>query len=72
MQQCSTCEQGIIHKVRIKLNGKIAFLCDECDAFWLDKDNLTHGNGIDFWEYMTNLNLKPYWENLDDLGVDFT
>jgi uncharacterized Zn finger protein len=71
MKQCPTCKQGLIHEVRIKLNNKIAYLCDECDAFWLQKDDLVHGKEVDFWVYMQDLGLQPYWDNLDDLGTNF-
>lgn len=51
---CPKCEEGTIVKVKLKKNGKVAYLCDFCERTWFEGENIgkdpghtlsTHQNG---------------------------
>lgn len=64
--QCSVCEQYVINKVKIKKDGEILYICEECDTVWKDEESI--GNTIeeeDFGKYMIKKGLSPYWDELE-------
>lgn len=57
--KCPRCERGTIKKVILKRMGERAYLCDSCEMFWFEKeeirdntghpfDTLTQGNAIEY------------------------
>ena len=61
---CPRCEQGDICKAQIRLNGKIVFLCQECEATWFSAEAIGVDNFVDFGIYMEGLGFPPLWSSL--------
>ncbi|KEH93784.1 hypothetical protein [Clostridium botulinum] len=64
--QCSVCEQYAIDKVKIKKNNDVIYICEECDRFWINKEDISDFNKAEvFEEYMIERGLSPYWDELE-------
>lgn len=55
---CPKCEEGNIIRIKFKDSGRIAFLCDVCEALWFKKGQIDLG---------TKHTLKSYSQE-EDLG----
>ncbi|NEZ50019.1 hypothetical protein FDB54_10395 [Clostridium botulinum] len=63
--QCSVCEQYAIDKVKIKKDGEILYICEECDTVWKCEESIGNTNeGEDFGKYMIKKGLSPYWDEI--------
>lgn len=62
---CPRCKQGNVVEVRIKVNGEIVYLCDECDALWPNSYIILEGNFVDFGLYVNNIGLKGTWDEIE-------
>lgn len=61
---CPRCAQGDICKVQIKLNKKILYVCQECEATWFSVEAIGVEDFVDFGIYMEGLGLQPLWSSL--------
>ncbi|MBF0315708.1 MAG: hypothetical protein HQK50_01890 [Oligoflexia bacterium] len=34
MKKCPVCAQGMIHKIMMKKDGKVYYICHVCDSMW--------------------------------------
>ena len=59
-------------KVRLSLTGDVGFLCDECDALWLDRDSIGATGFIDFETYVRPKGGQGLWSEIDVLERDVT
>jgi len=46
--KCPKCERGTIKKVILKTKGEIAYLCDFCEMFWLEDEEIKKNTGHPF------------------------
>lgn len=60
---CPICEQGLICEVIIKATNEKLYLCEECEALWIN-DSIDSKEVLNFDEYMKKRNLKPIWDEL--------
>ncbi len=61
---CPRCEQGDICKAQIKSNGKLVYVCQECEATWFSAESVGVDAFVDFGTYMEGLGLLPLWSSL--------
>jgi len=55
---CPQCdEQGFVRRIRIIPLKTEAFLCDECDAFWLKKEDISLEKLMDFTTFLESRGL---------------
>ncbi len=65
---CPRCDgQGTVHEVRIRLNGEIARLCDECEALWREGTEVSASSVVDFSTYVRPLGLRGLFEEVEIL-----
>ena len=55
-------------KQEVKKLSKKAFLCDECEALWFEKDNINKLTFVDYGSYMMTVNLLPIFDEIDILS----
>ena len=60
---CPYCEQGVVISARLKKNGKIIHICEECDTVWEGEINLQ--TGVGFETYMMQQGCANSWEELE-------
>ncbi len=61
---CPRCEQGEIVKAQIKSNKNTIYVCEECEAMWLNPRDIGTKPHVDFGCYMKSIDLKPLWSEL--------
>ena len=61
---CPRCNQGFIREVRINALNLDAFLCEECDALWLGRDDIGPTSFVDFTTFMEARGLKGLWSEV--------
>jgi Zn-finger nucleic acid-binding protein len=64
MKICPLCEQGLINEVMIKSTNERIYLCEECEALWLNKQ-INSTEVLNFDDYMKKRNMKPVWDELE-------
>jgi hypothetical protein len=65
---CPVCGQGGVHKVRLlQAGGKIAQLCEECDALWLEEEISDPDQFTRFEEYMDSIGKPASWGDVEIL-----
>ena len=62
---CPYCDQGSVHKVRVKRTGAKLYLCDECDTVWCENEPVTDETGAPFDIIATGLGIEPLWSELE-------
>ncbi|WP_081070687.1 zf-TFIIB domain-containing protein [Burkholderia stagnalis] len=62
---CPRCEQDEILEARIKANGRVIYICPECDATWLSSGEIRSGNFFDYGTYMKSMGLSQLWDELE-------
>ena len=62
---CPRCEQDEIVQARIKVNGRLIYICPECDATWLSSHKISSGNFSDYGTYMKSIGLSQLWDELE-------
>lgn len=60
---CPYCEQGRVIEARIKKNGKVINICEECDTVWEGEIDLLTGMSYD--EFMENQGCEGTWDELE-------
>jgi hypothetical protein len=67
---CNPGGGGEVLRVRIlKLNMEL-WLCDECDALWLDEADIGTDRADAYWHFMEKHGLPPLWSELEVLTRD--
>lgn len=63
---CPRCEQDYLQRVELVRLGRLAILCPECDALWLDEERVgpptREGYGVvwfDYGTFMRNAGREP-------------
>lgn len=67
MLRCPRCNPGgggRILKVRLNALGQEAYICDECDALWLDREHLNVSNFVDYATFMEARGRPGLWSEL--------
>lgn len=65
---CPRCNgQGTVVKATVIEKNLGIYLCDECDATWLDGQTISISNFQDFGEVMNKLGYKGLWSELKDI-----
>ena len=67
LMYCPRCEQGLVVLALIRKTGEPICICDECDAVWVNSENIQKVNFIDYTEFMSERNLDPLWNELEIL-----
>ncbi len=58
--ECETCEEyGDIHKVKLKKDGEVSYVCYECGAMW---DSVKKGLTTSMDEYFKNKSITLKFE----------
>lgn len=53
---CPLCDgNGIISRIRLEPLNKIVYVCDECEATWLDPENICVKTFVDLATYLMQL-----------------
>ena len=60
---CPYCEQGRVIKAKIKKNGRIINICEECDTVWKGEIDLL--TGISFEAFMKKQGYEGIWNELE-------
>lgn len=68
--ECPRCKQGSVLAVKVIKNGRIIYLCDECEAVWFCKDSIEYATFNYFNYYMERLGLPDDWDQLEILDSD--
>ena len=51
--ECPVCDgQGFVRQITLQPINKIVYVCDECEAMWLDPDTISIKNFIDLTTYI--------------------
>ena len=61
---CPRCEQGLVLDVAIPKAQVEAYLCDECEALWLDKATVGAQNFVDYSTFMRAHGGDGLWSEL--------
>ncbi|HTH60314.1 MAG TPA: zf-TFIIB domain-containing protein [Paraburkholderia sp.] len=62
---CPRCKQDEIVEARIKANGRLIYICPECDATWLSNHEISFHNFFDYGTYMQSIGLSQLWDELE-------
>jgi hypothetical protein len=66
---CPRCGQGWVLDVRIVLLNQEAFLCEECEALWFQKEEICRGEFVDFGDFMLRNGGQGLWPELEVRGA---
>lgn len=68
---CPRCDgNGLIYKARLMPLNTIVFMCDECEALWLD--TAIHKNNFqDFTSYVSSQGYTYNQININDIDYDW-
>jgi hypothetical protein len=62
--ECLEGANGYIFKALINTLNSEIYICDECEAVWGKKEDITRGVFREFEEFMKQHNLPPLWNEL--------
>lgn len=62
---CPRCEQDYIVEARISAIGKLIYICPECEAIWLSKNEIHSQGFLDFGTYMNEMGRSQLWDELE-------
>jgi RNase P subunit RPR2 len=62
---CPRCSQGYVITARVRANGAVVFICEECEAIWFCKDRIEYATFNFFNFYMERLGLPVDWRELE-------
>jgi len=66
---CPRCKQGNIYKGEISVKSQDVYICDECDAYWLDSNNISSTTFGNLMELYRKLDLDPLKNHV--IGTDY-
>ncbi|HEX5869385.1 MAG TPA: hypothetical protein VFY65_03155, partial [Longimicrobium sp.] len=61
---CPVCEQGTVREVRLIALDQTGFLCDECDAFWLERSAVGARGYADYGTWMEARGRPGLWSEV--------
>lgn len=65
---CPRCNgQGVIYQALVDDKNLIIYLCDECEATWLDENCINSRYFLDFTTFMRTLGYKGLWSELKQI-----
>ena len=64
---CPYCKQGLTVKAKIKADGAIVYICDECDVVWKGSEPISDQTGRRFDAFAQESLIKPLWDALEIL-----
>lgn len=62
---CPRCEQGEVLCVILKHSGAYAYICDECDALWVNDAEVAKYTWVDFATYMKRFGGRGTWDEFE-------
>ncbi len=65
---CPRCNQGWVMDVRIIPVARDAFVCQECDALWFERDEIAATSFVDFGTFLLQHGGKGLWSELEVRG----
>ena len=68
---CPRCQQAYLLKAKIKKINKVIFLCEECEAMWLENQDINLLNFVDFGTYLVSHRLQPLWDEIEVIPSKF-
>lgn len=66
---CPRCEQGEVVAANINKTKDTVFVCEECEATWLNKVDIGREQFVDFGTYMKSIGLEPLWSEITVSGT---
>lgn len=66
---CPRCQQDEIVVAEIKATGAVIYVCPECDATWLLKDEISSERFLDCGTLMKGMGLSQLWDELKVIGT---
>jgi hypothetical protein len=65
---CPRCDgQGEVATYRVRRTGEHVRVCDECDAVWLDGEEVAPGTFVDLSKYLEQRGRPGLWSELAPL-----
>jgi len=64
---CPECNQGWLHAVVIRALNQNAYICDECEATWLKRNEIGVLRPVSFTLFMQNLGLNGLWSEVTEI-----
>lgn len=65
-KECKRCGQGWVHRAFVRKTGLPVFVCDECEALWVNEEDVELGPGfVDLVQYLTRLGAGEGWGDLE-------
>jgi hypothetical protein len=62
--RCQRCGQGVVLEVRLNSLSEVAYLCDECEALWLRREQIGPEGFVDFSTYMESHGRPGLWSEI--------
>lgn len=69
---CPRCEQGWVVKCRVRENGDLISVCEECDTVWKGRDPEKVPPFVFLEEYLSECGVVPLWSSLERLEPGVT
>lgn len=64
---CPRCKQGWVCKVRYRQSGEVFFICEECEALWLENQPIATERFADFQTYFQTRGQRVGWQQMEML-----
>lgn len=61
---CPSCDQGNVVEALIKHTGEVIFVCEECEAMWHRRVDISEKGFEDLGNYLISLGLQPLRDEL--------
>jgi transposase-like protein len=61
---CPCCDQGWVTRAILAESGHVLYVCDECDASWLDSSSIGGVRAESLEPYMQRLGVRHPWKTL--------
>ncbi len=61
---CTRCKQGSVLEVFIPALAITGFVCNECEALWFKKEEISPSGFVDYGTFMQSKGLKGLWTDL--------
>jgi len=62
---CPRCEQGRLLAATVRHNGMAIRVCEECEATWIEPQEVDSRTFVDLGTYLTSLGRPPLWTELN-------
>ena len=68
---CARLDDGVVNRARVRQTGTIIYVCEECDATWLDGDAIRRDNWQDLQACLSTLGVQGRWSQLEDVEEEW-